>query len=80
MKSQRMVRSGNHTGNDARERLLASIAARLPETDPASLAIGNRDGIPSVLRRGRWEDWSISLSHSGRLAAWAWIGPQEDPQ
>ena len=62
----------------ARERLLASIAARLPETDPASLSIGNRDGIPSVKRSGRWEDWSISLSHSGRLAAWAWIGPQDD--
>lgn len=62
----------------ARERLIASIAGRLPDTDAASLAIGNRDGIPRVLRSGRWEEWSVSISHSGRLAAWAWVGPQEE--
>jgi phosphopantetheinyl transferase (holo-ACP synthase) len=61
----------------ARERLVGSIAGRL-EVDAASLSIGNRDGIPRVLRSGRWEDWSVSLSHSGRLAAWAWVGPHEE--
>lgn len=61
----------------ARERLMSSIAGKLPEAKSEGLAIGSRDGIPRVLRAGRWEDWSVSLSHSGRLAAWAWVNPEE---
>ena len=56
----------------ARERLLASIAKRLAGRCADGLAIGTRDGIPAVLRHGAWQEWSVSLSHSGRLVAWSW--------
>jgi hypothetical protein len=62
----------------ARERLIASIVGRLPDLSPAELGLGTREGIPTLTRAGRWQDWSVSLSHSGRLAAWAWVGPRSD--
>lgn len=62
----------------ARERLIASIAARLPGVSATGLEIASRDGIPRVVRSGSWQDWSVSLSHSGRLAAWAWVVQDED--
>jgi phosphopantetheinyl transferase (holo-ACP synthase) len=61
----------------ARERLIASIAGRLPDAKASDLAVGSQEGIPKILRGGRWQDWSVSISHSGRLAAWAWVGPEE---
>jgi phosphopantetheinyl transferase (holo-ACP synthase) len=59
----------------ARERLLTSIGATLPGGESADIEIATLGGIPRIRRSGRWEEWSISLSHSGRLAAWAWVGP-----
>ena len=64
----------------ARERLLASIATTLPGAENAEAEVATLGGIPRIRRSGRWEDWSISLSHSGRLAAWAWVGPGAGPR
>jgi hypothetical protein len=46
------------------------IAASNDEIGTASrLALTEDSGLPGVLWRGAPQDWSLSLSHSGRYAA-----------
>jgi phosphopantetheinyl transferase (holo-ACP synthase) len=53
-----------------RERLLETIGQRRGAS-PDTLTIASRDGIPLLLERGRWLDWSVSLSHAGGFVAWS---------
>ncbi len=58
----------------ARERCLAFIAASSDDIrTPDVLAMTDDGGIPKVLRNGRVCDWGVSLSHSGRFAAYSFM-------
>jgi len=37
------------------------------------LAFSDEEGIPKVLRGGKACDWGVSLSHSGRYAAYSFM-------
>ena len=64
------VPPGVSAGAFVRERALDFIAASNDEIgSPARLALSENEGLPAVLWRGRPQDWSLSLSHSGRYAA-----------
>ena len=55
-----------------REKVLTSLAA-VRGLRVSALAIGDKAGIPKILERGQWRDWSVSLSHSGRFVAFSYI-------
>ncbi|MBI4374869.1 MAG: 1-acyl-sn-glycerol-3-phosphate acyltransferase [Elusimicrobia bacterium] len=57
----------------ARERCLRFIADSSDEIDEASLAFSVEEEAPVVLRSGRPQDWGVSLSHSGRYAAFSFM-------
>ncbi|MFI5361201.1 MAG: 4'-phosphopantetheinyl transferase superfamily protein [Elusimicrobiota bacterium] len=64
------VPPGESAGAFARERALDFIASCDDEIGTSSrLALSEDGGLPSVLWRGSPQDWSLSLSHSGRYAA-----------
>lgn len=64
------VPAGAVPGDFARALALNFIAERNDEIGQAGrLALTEEDGLPSVLWRGKAQDWSLSLSHSGRFAA-----------
>jgi 1-acyl-sn-glycerol-3-phosphate acyltransferase/phosphopantetheinyl transferase (holo-ACP synthase) len=64
------VPAGAAPGAYARERALEFIASCNDEIgSPARLALSEDGGLPAVLWRGAAQDWSLSLSHSGRFAA-----------
>jgi phosphopantetheinyl transferase (holo-ACP synthase)/1-acyl-sn-glycerol-3-phosphate acyltransferase len=64
------VPSGTSPGAFVRELALDFIASTNDEIGSASkLALTEHYGLPAVLWRGRTQDWSLSLSHSGRFAA-----------
>lgn len=57
-------------GAFVRDLALDFIASSNDEIGTASrLALTDVDGLPVVMWRGRPQDWSLSLSHSGRFAA-----------
>lgn len=64
--------AGADPSTSARESLIESLA-RERGLDAASLAVGEREGFPRILERGRWKDWSVSLSHAGRFVAFSYI-------
>ena len=64
------VPPGTSPGAFARERALDFIASCNDEIGgSARLALSEHEGLPAVLWRGKPQDWSLSLSHSGRFAA-----------
>lgn len=64
------VPPGEAPGAFAREMALDFIASCNDEIgSPARLALSEPDGLPVVLWKGKRQDWSLSLSHSGRFAA-----------
>jgi len=64
------VPQGRAAGEFARELCLSFIAESSDEiSSPAALAFAEEDGAPAVLRRGKAQDWGVSISHSGRFAA-----------
>ncbi|MBI3298876.1 MAG: 1-acyl-sn-glycerol-3-phosphate acyltransferase [Elusimicrobia bacterium] len=68
------VPSGENPGDFARRRLLDFIAESADDIPSAALlAISEDDGLPRVLRRGKLQDWGVSLSHSGRYAAYSFM-------
>jgi|CXWL01.1.fsa_nt_gi 1-acyl-sn-glycerol-3-phosphate acyltransferase/phosphopantetheinyl transferase (holo-ACP synthase) len=61
---------GTAPGAFAREMALDFIASTNDEIrSSARLALSEQGGLPTVLWRGKPQDWSLSLSHSGRFAA-----------
>ncbi len=68
------VPPGVSPGAFARERALEFIASCNDELGgPAALALSEDGGLPTVLWRGKPQDWSLTLSHSGRYAACAFM-------
>jgi phosphopantetheinyl transferase (holo-ACP synthase) len=68
------VPAGQSAGAFARERALDFIASCNDEIGSAAkLALSEDGGLPAVLWRGKPQDWSLSLSHSGRYAACAFM-------
>ncbi len=68
------VAPGESPGAFARERALEFIASCNDEIGSSSrLALSEDGGLPTVLWRGRPQDWSLSLSHAGRFAACAFM-------
>ena len=64
------VPQGASPGAFVRELALDFIASTNDEIGSASrLALSEQGGLPTVLWRGKPQDWSLSLSHSGRYAA-----------
>jgi 1-acyl-sn-glycerol-3-phosphate acyltransferase/phosphopantetheinyl transferase (holo-ACP synthase) len=64
------VPPGASPGAFARERALDFIAGSNDEIgSSARLALSESGGLPAVLWKGKPQDWSLSLSHSGRFAA-----------
>jgi phosphopantetheinyl transferase (holo-ACP synthase) len=64
------VPAGTSPGAFAREMALDFIASCNDEIGAsAKLALSEPGGLPVVLWRGQPQDWSLSLSHSGRFAA-----------
>ena len=64
------VPAGTSPGVFVRDLALDFIASTNDEIDSASkLALFEEYGLPGVLWRGKPQDWSLSLSHSGRFAA-----------
>jgi 1-acyl-sn-glycerol-3-phosphate acyltransferase len=64
------VPAGEAPGAFARDMALDFVASCNDEIgSSAKLALSEDGGLPSVLWRGRPQDWSLSLSHSGRYAA-----------
>jgi len=64
------VPPGASPGAYARERALDFIASCNDEIgSSAKLALSEDGGLPTVLWRGKPQDWSLSLSHSGRFVA-----------
>ena len=64
------VPTGTSPGAFAREMALDFIASTNDEIGSSSrLALSEQGGLPAVLWRGQPQDWSLSLSHSGRYAA-----------
>jgi phosphopantetheinyl transferase (holo-ACP synthase) len=64
------VPAGTSPGAYARERALDFIASCNDEIgSSAKLALSEDGGLPTVLWRGKPQDWSVSLSHSGRFVA-----------
>ncbi len=64
------VPAGQAPGAFAREMALEFVASCNDEIGSAArLALSEEGGLPTVLWRGRPQDWSLSLSHSGRYAA-----------
>lgn len=65
-----VVPSGEDPGDTAREALLDLAAGAAPGPGGrARFAVGTRGGVPALLESGVWQNWSVSLSHSGRFAA-----------
>lgn len=68
------VPAGTAPGAFARELALDFIASCNDEIGTsARLALSEKDGLPAVLWKGVPQDWSLSLSHSGRFAACAFM-------
>ncbi|MBI3554165.1 MAG: 1-acyl-sn-glycerol-3-phosphate acyltransferase [Elusimicrobia bacterium] len=68
------VPQGRSPGEFARERCLEFIAKSSDDiSSAATLAFTEEDGIPKVLRGGKTCDWGVSLSHSGRYAAYSFM-------
>jgi phosphopantetheinyl transferase (holo-ACP synthase)/1-acyl-sn-glycerol-3-phosphate acyltransferase len=64
------VPAGVSPGAFARDRALDFIASCNDEIgSSAKLALSEEGGLPTVLWKGKPQDWSLSLSHSGRFAA-----------
>jgi phosphopantetheinyl transferase (holo-ACP synthase)/1-acyl-sn-glycerol-3-phosphate acyltransferase len=64
------VPAGAAPGAFARDRALDFIAESNDEIgSSARLALSESGGLPTVLWKGKSQDWSLSLSHSGRYAA-----------
>ncbi|MBI4370871.1 MAG: 4'-phosphopantetheinyl transferase superfamily protein [Elusimicrobia bacterium] len=64
------VPPGQSPGAFVRDLALELAASSNDEIgSPSRLALLEEDGLPSVLWRGKPQDWSLSLSHSGRYAA-----------
>ena len=64
------VPAGTPPGAFVRERALDFIAGANDEIgSSARLALSESGGLPAVLWKGKPQDWSLSLSHSGRYAA-----------
>lgn len=64
------VPAGLSPGAFARERALDFIAECNDEIgSSARLALSEQGGLPTVLWKGAPQDWSLSLSHSGRFVA-----------
>ncbi len=58
----------------ARGKCLEFIAESSDEiSSPALLAFTDDGGAPKVLQGGKVQDWGVSLSHSGRYAAWSFM-------
>ena len=55
----------------------AALPRSTPEqqgvSSPAVLAFTEETSMPRVLRNGRPKDWGVSLSHSGRYAAYSFM-------
>lgn len=64
------VPTGAAPGAFIRDAALEFVASLNDEIGSAArLAVSEEDGLPVVLWRGKPQDWSLSLSHSGRFAA-----------
>ncbi|UPT75793.1 MAG: 4'-phosphopantetheinyl transferase superfamily protein [Elusimicrobiota bacterium] len=64
------VPAGTSPGGFVRELALDFIAGVNDEIgSSAKLALTDQAGLPGVLWKGKPQDWSLSLSHSGRFAA-----------
>jgi 1-acyl-sn-glycerol-3-phosphate acyltransferase len=57
----------------ARERLRSFIAESADDIVIEELEIGEQDGLPRVLRRGKVQDWAPSLSHSGAFVGFSFM-------
>ena len=68
------VPAGQAPADYVRERCLEFIASSNDEIGSAAkLAFADDGGIPVVLRGGKRQDWSVSLSHAGRFAAYSFM-------
>ncbi|HVA67107.1 MAG TPA: 1-acyl-sn-glycerol-3-phosphate acyltransferase [Elusimicrobiota bacterium] len=68
------VPPGQDAHDFARGKCLEFIAQSSDEiSSPGLLAFADEGGIPRVLLRGKAQDWGVSLSHSGRFAAWSFM-------
>lgn len=68
------VPRGDSSGDYARERCLRLIAESNDDIGSAAkLAFSHDNGAPVVLLGGKKQDWGVSLSHSGRFAAYSFM-------
>ena len=68
------VPAGAAAGDFARERCLQFIAESSDDiSSPNVLAFSDAGGVPFILRGGKPCDWGVSLSHSGRFAAYSFM-------
>jgi phosphopantetheinyl transferase (holo-ACP synthase) len=66
--------AGANPSDYVRERCLRLIAESNDEIGtPDVLSFTDVEGIPKVVRRGRVQDWGVSLSHSGRYVAYSFM-------
>lgn len=66
------VPKGDSPGEFVRRRCLEFIAESSDDIPSAAvLTLSESEGIPTVLRAGKPCPWSVSLSHSGRFAAYS---------
>jgi phosphopantetheinyl transferase (holo-ACP synthase) len=61
--------AGIEPSEGARETLLRLAEGASGRGRPGRFAVASVQGIPRLLDRGEWRDWSVSLSHSGRYVA-----------
>jgi phosphopantetheinyl transferase (holo-ACP synthase) len=64
---------GKDPSSYARERLVEFVAESSDDIRAEELAVTDVGGIPKVLRRGKVQDWGVSISHSGRFVAYSFI-------
>lgn len=68
------IPAGAQPSDFAREACLRFIAASSDDISSAAvLAFSDVGGVPRVLRGGKFCDWGVSLSHSGRFAAFSFM-------
>jgi phosphopantetheine--protein transferase-like protein len=65
------VPAGRDPSAYVRERLTLSASRRSGIARREAWVVGRVGGRPQFLVSGRWLDWSVSLSHAGRFAAWS---------
>jgi phosphopantetheine--protein transferase-like protein len=69
------VPAGCDPSAHVREQLTLTASSRSGIAPRDAWTVGSVGGRPQFLVSGRWLDWSVSLSHAGRFAAWSCLVP-----